>query len=205
MAGVERGRAKTINFGLVYGMGIRKLRASLGLSEAEGEALFSRYHENVPFVKLLGQSATQVARNRGYVRTILGRRRRFETWEPYDWAESKSFPLPKDAALAKYGRRIARAGTFKALNSVIQGSAADIMKLAMVLAHESGVYGVLGTPSLTVHDELDGSKPKGKAGDEALLEVKNIMETCIKLHVPLLCDCETGPDWGHVSKFEPVA
>jgi DNA polymerase-1 len=91
-----------------------------------------------------------------------------------------------------------RAFTHKALNARIQGSAADIMKVAMVDVWESGVCDVLGPPQLTVHDELDGSAPRTRAAKEALREIKRIMEGVVQLAVPLRADGGTGPNWGAV-------
>lgn len=82
----------------------------------------------------------------------------------------------------------------KSLNAKIQGSAADIMKKAMVDLYKSGVFDEIGIPHLTVHDELDGSIDPAKVG--VLKEVQHIMENCCKLEVPMLADPEVSTDWG---------
>ncbi len=82
-----------------------------------------------------------------------------------------------------------------ALNAVLQGSAADVMKKAMLDSWEAGIFDVL-IPHLTVHDEIDCSKPNTKAGDEAVKEMKYIFENTIKFKVPLILDIEEGENWG---------
>ena len=94
MAGISRSQAKTINLGLFYGMGKAKLQAELGLStKAEAEKLFNQYHDNVPFVKQLMEQASRKADNVGYLRTLLGRKCRFDKWEPRAFGIHKSLPL----------------------------------------------------------------------------------------------------------------
>jgi DNA polymerase I-like protein with 3'-5' exonuclease and polymerase domains len=199
----DRRFAKDINFGLAYSMGVKKLARELGLDEDEATELFAIYHREVPFMRGLSRTIMRVAQNRGYVKTLLGRRRRFDLWEPAGTFNSKMVQaLPREAAVEAHGTNLQRAHTYKSMNSVIQGSAADIMKLAMVDLYESGVFGVIGSPSLTVHDELDGSAPRTKAGVEALREIKHIMENCIKLEVPILCDAEVGENWATLQPFK---
>lgn len=128
------------------------------------------YDEKFPAAKKLMNNVGQVAKNRGHIRTILNRRRRFGKGE----------------------------STHKALNALLQGSAADIMKKAMLDVWQSGVCDVLGAPLLTVHDELNFSVPNTREGIEAVQEAHRLMENVYKLNVPITCDCEKGPDWGHV-------
>ncbi len=203
---IPRKRAKDISFGLAYNMGKKLLIHSLGLSMQEGEALYSQYHHEVPFVSQLSKKLANKAQKIGFIKTLLGRRRRFNLWEPrhnYKMDPEYKTPLPsREEAMEVYGPRVVRAHTYRAMNGDIQGSAADIMKKAMVDCYESGVFIVLGTPSITVHDELDGSKPITKDADDALREAKHIMENCVKLEVPIYVDCETGKDWWNVKLFK---
>jgi len=216
MAGIKRSDAKHINFGVVYGMGVKKLCEKLGLDEVEGKALLNSYYAKLPFVKETTNTASRVANKRGYVHTILGRRRRFTDWEPADFNLSWAFrdtDCEKDAASVRAwikeqadaakdaGKRcprmgIKRAWTYRALNAVIQGSAADVMKKAMVDIWESGVCDVLGPPLLTVHDELDWSVPNTKEGIEAFRESVRLMESTIPFKVPLRADPEFKKNWG---------
>ena len=188
MTGLDRSAAKTVNFGLAYGEGVARLCASLGLSREKGEALLNEYHRRAPFIKQLSNGYMSIAARTGEIETLLGRIRHFDMWEIRHDDEILYFRERRP------GSR--RAFTHAALNARIQGSAADIMKLAMVNIWESGICDVLGAPHLTVHDELDGSYQDDKAGREALRELKYLMETCVALLVPLRVDAGTGPNWG---------
>lgn len=188
---------KTINFGLIYGMGKPKLARSLGLSRKDGNNLFAAYHRGVPFAKETMDAAVSEANRTGIIRTFLNRISRFDLWVPQNSFGDESKPaLPYEAALRLYGY-IERAFTHKALNRRLQGSAADLMKMAMLLCWESGVFSVTGVPRLTVHDELDFSDPGGKAVEEAFAYIKHTMENALTLRVPVIAECEVGPDWGH--------
>jgi len=187
MAGIERKQAKTINLGMMYGMGKAKLANELSLTEFEAEELFSKYHTNVPFVKQLTKNAMKRASDIGFIRTIKGRKCRFDLWEPLEFGAG--FPLPKEEAERKYGgfTRIKRGWTYKALNRLIQGSAADQTKQAMVTLYQEGFL-----PLIQVHDELDLSFESPKEASK----IKEIMEHCIELKVPSVIDLEEGPSWG---------
>ena len=199
MSGLERKPAKNLNFGMVYGQGLATTAATMGCSLEEAEQFRQRYFDEAPFVKYTFDWVSRVAANRGYIRSIGGRIHRFPYWEPIGkWNEGY---LPRAEAEEKWGKRIRRARTHKALNALLQGSAADIMKMAMAQIWESGVCDVLGAPHLTVHDELDFSMPDTPEGRDAILEVKRIMETCVKLNVPLVADVEIGPDWANINEL----
>lgn len=197
MTGLDRSRAKTINFGLAYGEGVDKLCAGLGVSRKEGEKILNEYHRRAPFIKPLSDLAMSTAARTGVIETLMGRKRRFDTWALTRWKPNGD----RETTVVPHRVRGAqRFGTHKALNARIQGSAADIMKKAMVDVYESGVCDVLGVPSLTVHDELDGSYPDTKIGREALREMHHVMENCVKLTVPLVVEGEVGDSWGSGSK-----
>lgn len=186
----SRTSAKTINFGLAYGEGKDKLASQLGLGLQQALALIETYHARAPFMRRLALHFTSQANRTGEVLTLLGRKRRFTAWEIWDRKEKKS-------AIVRHrmpGAR--RAFTHKAMNARTQGSAADVMKKAMVDSWESGVYDVLGPPALTVHDELDGDFEPTRASFEALGELDRIMEQTVELLVPLKVDGSTGLNWG---------
>jgi len=185
MADIPRSQAKTINLGLFYGMGKNKLMAELGINEDKAKDLFKQYHNRVPFVKTLMDSVMRKAADNGRIRTWLGRRCRFNLWEPNQYGIHKA--LPHDAALAEHGPGIRRAYTYKALNKLIQGSAADMTKKAMVELHKEGII-----PHIQVHDELDISV-KGNAD-----KIKEIMESAVELEVPNKVDYESGSNWGNI-------
>ena len=100
----------------------------------------------------------------------------------------------------QYGGNIQRAYTHKALNRRLQGSAADLMKMAMLKCYEDGVFDLIGVPRLTVHDELDFSDFGGV--DEGYVEMQRIMETALQLKVPVKADGEIGPNWGDVKDIK---
>jgi DNA polymerase I-like protein with 3'-5' exonuclease and polymerase domains len=187
MAEIPRSQAKTINLGLFYGMGKNKLQAELGVSKDKADGLFRQYHNRVPFVKQLMDNVMQRAQNSGRVRTLLGRLCRFHLWEPNQFGIHKA--LPHDAALMEHGPGIKRAYTYKALNKLIQGSAADMTKKAMLELYKEGII-----PHIQVHDELDISV---KNPDHAQ-KIKSIMEEAVELEVPNKVDYESGPNWGTI-------
>ena len=187
MAEIPRSQAKTINLGLFYGMGKNKLQAELGVSKDKADGLFRQYHNRVPFVKQLMDNVMQRAQNSGRVRTLLGRLCRFHLWEPNQFGIHKA--LPHDAALMENGPGIKRAYTYKALNKLIQGSAADMTKKAMLELYKEGII-----PHIQVHDELDISV---KNPDHAQ-KIKSIMEEAVELEVPNKVDYESGPNWGTI-------
>lgn len=195
---LDRKPTKTINFGLVYGMMEPKLKATLGIDDKTGDRLFSAYHEGAPFVSATFNHADREAQETGMVKTILGRRARFEVYKA-KYSRDK-YVDGRNNAIREFGHNnYERAFTYRALNRKLQGSAADHMKKAMVDTYESGVYDRLGgVPALTVHDELDGSCDyQNPRHVEALKEVKHIMENCVKMKVPLIVDFEIGDDWSN--------
>ena len=187
MANIPRFQAKTINLGLFYGMGKNKLQAELGINKLQAEELFKQYHTKVPFVKQLMDAVMSRAQQRGKVRTLLGRLCRFHLWEPNQFGIHK--PLPHDEALSEHGPGIRRAYTYKALNRLIQGSAADMTKKAMIDLHREGII-----PHLQVHDELDISVQDSKQANK----IKEIMEATVTLEVPNKVDYEEGDNWGSI-------
>lgn len=186
MAGITRKQAKAINLGLAYGMGVTKLSEELGMTPEEGKALFAEYHEKVPFMRGLSSRCSQVASRQGRIRTLLGRKCRFDKWEPSQFG-SRKFYQSYDEAHKVHGGAIRRAFTYKAMNRLIQGSAADMTKEAMRQLWAEGYL-----PHLQIHDELDFSIEN----EEQEKRIKEIMETCVELSVPILVDVETGPSWG---------
>jgi len=185
MAEIPRTQAKTINLGLFYGMGKNKLQAELGVSKEKAEELFKQYHSKVPFVKQLMDNVMRRAQDSGRIRTLLGRLCRFPLWEPNQFGIHKA--LSHEAALAEHGPGIKRAYTYKALNKLIQGSAADMTKKAMIELYKEGVI-----PHIQVHDELDISVKSPEHAEH----IKNIMESAVDLEIPNKVDYESGPNWG---------
>lgn len=201
---IPRKPIKNFNFGMTFGMGRGKmirtttmeLRKLGGSFKLDGDALYNAYHEAVPFTKATLEHYSKQAMSQGFISTILGRRSRFELWEPdrRTGADEERAPaLPYHLAVRTYGK-VKRAFAHKALNRLLQGSAADTMKMAMLLAWDSGVFNAVGVPRLTVHDELDFSDPGGQ--EEAWRYIRHTMEHAIPLRIPVLASLEVGPSWG---------
>ena len=186
ICGIGRKEAKTIGLGLMYGMGKKKLATMLGLGYDEANALIGKYNRKVPFVKLLSDRCMGKANDEGTIRTKLGRKCRFNMWEPKDFGLHT--PEHYDNASAKYGRaNIKRAFTYKALNRLIQGSAADQTKQAIVSCYELGHL-----PIVQIHDELCFNVKDKKDIDK----IKSVMQDCVKLNVPNVVDIALGKNFG---------
>ncbi|HIL25927.1 MAG TPA: hypothetical protein EYG21_00815 [Nitrospinaceae bacterium] len=158
MTGLPRQNAKTINLGLAYGMGKIRLASELQSTISQAEAMLEKYHEKMPFIRQLANKCHDKSMTLGEIVTICGRKRRLDNKSHH-----------------------------KALNSLIQGSAADMTKKAMFECHKEG-----WTPHMQVHDELcfSLSNPKNEAP-----RIKEIMENVVKLSVPVLVDCDIGNNW----------
>ena len=191
MAGIKRKAAKTIGLGLMYGMGKQKLANSLDLPLDEADELMKKFHQNVPFLRGTVDAVMRRIEHRGSggaIRTLLGRKCRFPLWEPTEWGINKA--LPFEEASIKYGPRIKRAMTYKGLNRLIQGSAADQTKRGLVELHKKGF-----TLLLQVHDEIALSV---KSREEAQ-EAAHVMANAVQLEVPSVVDVETGRSWGEAA------
>jgi DNA polymerase I-like protein with 3'-5' exonuclease and polymerase domains len=189
MADIPRSDAKTINLGLFYGMGKAKLQAELGVSKEKAESLFQIYHQRVPFVKSLMRSVSNRAQQRGQIRTLLGRLCRFHLWEPNQFGMHKA--LPFEQAVQEHGPGIKRAYTYKALNKLIQGSAADMTKKCMLDLYKEGIVA-----HIQVHDELDISVES----DKQAKKIVEIMENAVTLEIPNKVDYESGKNWGDINE-----
>jgi DNA polymerase I-like protein with 3'-5' exonuclease and polymerase domains len=182
---IDRKTAKTIGLGIMYGMGKGKLADQLGVTVEEASDVLQKFNTYAPFVRQLADSVMRSANQKGYIKTILGRRCHFDMWEPLKYGTGR--PLKHKEAVHEYNGEIKRAFVYKALNKLIQGSAADMTKQAMVHCHEAGYL-----PLLQVHDELVFSVKNKK-------EVKKIcklMENAVPLDIPNKVDAELGKSWG---------
>ena len=219
MAEIPRSQAKVINLGLFYGMGKAKLQAELGVSKFKAEELFNKYHSKVPFVKQLMNEVMKAASNKGQIKTLLNRKCRFPKYEPIlrgsDWGKyvppedqtrmedlKEMGPYLKDeeGELVKdkdgnprknywHNNPTRRAFTYKALNKLIQGSAADMTKKAMLDLYKEGII-----PHIQIHDELDLSVEDDKHAQK----IKDVMESAVDLKIPNKVDYESGPSWGSI-------
>jgi DNA polymerase I-like protein with 3'-5' exonuclease and polymerase domains len=208
LTGLPRKTAKVINLARAYGAGGAKLCRQMGLPTAtwttpegrdvevagdEGKRILQQYKERFPFIGALAERCQGLAQERGWIRTYAGRLCRFPLWEPKGWG-FRGQPLSRAAAEARWGLGLQRSGAHKAMNRLIQGSSADMVKLAML-----AVWRETGTvPLLQVHDELDCSL----LDDPALVRrVDELIRTSVKLKVPLLTDIDAGPSWGEAERW----
>lgn len=191
-AEITRKNAKSLNLGLAYGMGKKKLASELGLPYNEACTLFDKYHSALPYINSLNEYVKKVANHRGFIRTIMGRRRHFDRFGPRQWSEG-IVPKVYDEAVKEFGKGVVRYWLHKVLNGLIQGTSADMLKLAMLNCYEAGYV-----PSLTVHDELCFSDIQE---DRQIREISEIMTNAVKLRVPLLVKTTVGTKWGSCEKF----
>lgn len=193
LAAINRRTAKDMFLGRCYGMGKNKLAQKIGKSVDEAARILADFDDKVPFVKELAEKCTVLAQRRGFIKTLAGRKRHFNYWEPsnsYQLRKEGKDTTPKrlpEAERAWPGAHLIRAETHKALNALIQGSAADMMKAGLIKGYkEDGRI-----PHITVHDEVGGS-----VEDEAdALRWKKTMETCVDICVPILGDLSIGKNW----------
>jgi DNA polymerase I-like protein with 3'-5' exonuclease and polymerase domains len=173
LTGLKRKLAKNLNFGIAYGMGAKHMAETFGWDIDYAYEVLNIYHSRAPYIKTTMKSVEQVARRRGYIRTFLKRRSHLTD--------------PKKA--------------YTMFCRLIQGSAADLMKSALLTCYEDGVFDVL-YPHITVHDEIDTSVPKSKIGIDAFKEMQHTMETALTLKVPIIADAEIGSNWATTKEFE---
>jgi DNA polymerase I-like protein with 3'-5' exonuclease and polymerase domains len=187
MTNLKRKVAKFVNLGLSYGMGAKKFATKYGFTLKEAYEIFNTYHEGLPFIKELTKQCERTVNSRGFIKTLLGRHCHFDLYGPPRWEQGMQ-PLKHEEALKKWGAPVIRYFTYRAMNRLIQGSAADMIKKAMVDCYRAGYI-----PCLTEHDELDFCDIENTKQIE---EIHGIMLDCVKLLVPLKLDVEVGPNWG---------
>jgi DNA polymerase-1 len=174
----QRGYAKIVNFGIIYGITAHGLvRRIEGLTHSSADDLIKTYNKRFPTIKQFFEACVQKAQSQGYVETILGRRR----------------PIPEVhspiASMRSYGERLA-------INSVVQGSAADLIKVAMVnIFHRLKRDNHPSKLLVQVHDELVFETPLASVEVEAAM-VREEMNGAMKLKVPLKVDVGWGKSWG---------
>lgn len=187
LTGLSYKHAKNMNFAILYGRGIASAAAELGLSYDETERLFEKHHREMPFARALAEKCSRIAARRGYVRSLFGRRSRFPFWEPAGRFGVRF--LPRDDAEREWpDSRLVRARTHKALNALIQSSAADQAKAAMRAVLDAG----LGRHVLIqIHDELCCSVPDETTGRA----IADLMRDAVSLEVPSAVDAELSDRW----------
>jgi DNA polymerase I-like protein with 3'-5' exonuclease and polymerase domains len=203
MTGESRDEAKHNNFGIVYGMGADLLASRLGCTLQEAKDIFTMYFEKVPDLKQIQSKANNTAADRGWLVTWGGRKRRFPP--------NPSYGLERTSRAGKKYRDRNRFGdNHKALNAILQGSAADMMKMALITVANEVIDWESAVLHLTVHDELDFSVVHGAEGDRYVSRIKEAMEDMTergkdRLTVPIIAEADTGPDWGNLQPWKAAA
>ena len=205
LTGLTRRRAKDVNFAKAYGAGVKKFALMTGMTLEEAESTMSQYDTQMPFVKELNEICGRMAQERGYIRMIDKARSHFDDWEPrwLDRSErQRGFaeyyqmgPCRWEEAILRaemkghpwFGKAFRRADTHKAMNRLIQGSAARQTKRAMLMCWRAGYV-----PMLQMHDELAFSLMREKDGKI----IAQLMRDAIKISVPMRVDEEYGETWG---------
>mgnify|MGYP003663052273 CR=1 FL=1 len=208
IAGVNRSHAKTINLGIMYGMGLGKLAQTLGdIPFEEARTIRDEYDEKVPFIRSLASSVMDAASRRSEIRTMFGRKCRFPMRELKGYSKERKRPIHVDKLEERWRdvlntpdelrdknwasmnpERYQVAFVYKALNRLIQASAADQTKQAMKDCMDHGHW-----PLLTVHDELCFSIE----GGEQAKEIKSLMENCSPgMKIPSKIEVGLGENWG---------
>ncbi len=211
---LPRRKAKDVNFAKAFGAGVLKFALMTGMSIDEAKETMTRYDEELPFISRLSEFCQKRADRKGFIRLLDGARYRFDRWEPRwnDWnknraaqdeaklrGESMSIaPCGREEALQRVNSSdhpwsgiVKRAFTHKAMNGLIQGSAARQTKLAMRICWQEGIV-----PILQMHDELDFSLPASPEGEKQAKRAAEIMRETTKLEVPNIVDSEFGVNWG---------
>jgi DNA polymerase-1 len=193
---IKRRPIKNVNFGLLYGQTEKSLAYKAGFSGQQAKDFFKSYHEGAPYVKSTMKAIDYEVQTFGCVRTVLGRKVRFNLWEPDNY-QDREIPLPYEQALKRYGTKIRRAFGYRGVNYKFQGSEPDIMKTGMLKCYHSGVFDYTGVPRLTVHDELDFSvRDNSPQMQEAFKFIHHTMQTAVPLNIPVKVDVTKGPNWG---------
>jgi len=189
----ERAVAKTINFGVIYGMGSLRFSRSTGIDKSIANEFIKRFNERYPRVFAYLERMKKEAISLGYVETILGRRRYFEftndTLRQLKGSNPEDIDLSKLKSLGAYDAGLLRS----AANAPIQGSNADIIKIAMVRLHEV-LQKYQAHLLLQVHDELVFEIPPDE-WEELQPQIKSVMENAVQLSVPLVVDARAGQNW----------
>lgn len=195
---------KNTGFALIFGAGLPKIARMIGLPKHESEAFFNAYFTGLPYVTPTMEHISQETSQQGHSLTILGRRVEFDLWEgKFQRWDGPRLALPLEEALEKWGPNLQRAFLHKATNYVVQGSEADLIKMALWKCWKDGVFDAIGVPKLLVHDEIcESARDDSETTREGFRELRRRMETAIKFQVPILVSRETGPNWGQTKEVD---
>jgi hypothetical protein len=193
--GLDRTSAKATNFARIYGAGVRKFASMIGKSVTEAQVIYDRYDRDLPFMSQLADRCEHAVRRQGYLTLYDGARRHWNTWAPGGRWEKGLGPCSREEAEERvrdlghpwYGQQLYRADIRKALNALIQGSAARHTKIWMRACWREGI-----TPLIQMHDSLDCSV---SSPEQAEL-VAQLGRDAVQLEVPMQTDLKYGRTWG---------
>lgn len=205
----ERRPSKTLYLSVTYGQGLKAFSAEVGVSQDVGKAMRDEFNERLPFIHLLAEKCMRLASTRGYIKTLCGRKRHFNYWEPTDAFQMRerkyqlqrerkltpdlareldTTPRELEAAQKQWPeKQIARAMCHKALNALCQASSADMMKAGLVKGYEEDKR----VPYITVHDEIGG----GVTDEDDSNKWIHTMESCVTMCIPVKMDAHIGKSW----------
>lgn len=166
LTGLSRKYAKNMSFGVSFGMGLKSMAESFGWTMERAEEISEQYHHHMPFVQPTLELVGDVAKKRGYIRTVCGSHARLPN-------PNKSYTM---------------------LNRYTQGSGAECLKSSIVRAYKEGIWEKINVVN-TIHDELNGSVPVTEEYIDYVYKMANIMTTTVKLRVPLEAEPEFGLNW----------
>lgn len=189
LTGLPYKSAKILNLAIIYGRGVENTSQELGISQEECKEMFARHHQEMPFARALSEHCQARVQRRNYIRTLLGRRQRFELMEPARWEARDGSAYPEAKAREVWpNQRLVPARMHKALNALIQGSAADQTKAAMLNLWKSGLRHSI---MIQVHDELCCSVNNLEEAEM----IAHYMKEAAPLCVPTKVDVKVGPNW----------
>lgn len=193
LTGFDRRVSKLISLGLLYGMGVNRLAAEIDVDVDSAKEIMSQFHKKAPFIKELQSSIIKKLdnpRSSGSLRSLLGRKLRFNLWEPTSFGTHKALSF-EDAIAAHGTASLKRAFTYKALNRLVQSSSSDQCKKSLVDCVEAGFM-----PLLQIHDELCFSIKE----TEDAFKLAEIMEKSVTLVIPNKVSVSTGSSWGSLKE-----
>lgn len=173
LTGLSRKYAKNMSFGISFGMGIKSMAENFGWTVEHAQEIADQYHAHIPFVAPTLALIGDIAKEKGYIRTVLGNKARLRN-------PNLSYTM---------------------LNRLTQGGGADILKASIVRAYKERVFEKLKI-HVTVHDELGGTLYPTEEQVAQVIKLEDIMENTVKLSIPLLAEAEFGPNWNDVRSPE---
>lgn len=195
LTGISRREAKTITFAILYGAGVSKIASELGVEKDRAKEILSLYRAKLSFAQPLAERCRGVAVGRGYIKTILGRKRRFDLFGPAQFTTGVK-PKKHSLAIKEFGPYVSRYFVHKALNALIQGSCADIHKLSLLNLYQQKTPLCL----LPIHDEMNFSVPTESLNKD-ILKIRDTILNSHQLKVPRQVTIKCGNNFGNLMEY----